>query len=32
MQKDKKPDTLAVIDNYNFCETHTYTQTDMATL
>ena len=23
MKKDEKPDTLAVIDNYNFCDKHT---------
>ena len=28
MKKYKKPDTLAVIDNYNFCDT----QTDVATI
>ena len=32
MKKDKKSDTLAVIDNYNFCDTHTDRQTDMVTL
>ena len=28
MKKAKKPDTLAVIDNYNFCDKHTHRQTD----
>ena len=28
MKKDKKPDTLAVIDNYNLYDRHTDTQTD----
>ena len=28
MKKDKKPDTLAGIDNYNFCDIHTDRQTD----
>ena len=28
MKKDRKPDTSAVID---FCDKHTYRQTDMAT-
>ena len=27
MKKDGKPDTLAVIDNYKFCDKHTYTRT-----
>ena len=27
MYKDEKPDTLAVIDNYNFCDKHIYTRT-----
>ena len=32
MKKDKKPDTLAVSDKYNFCDKHTHRQMDMATL
>ena len=28
MKKDKKPDTLAVIDNFNFCDIQTDRQTD----
>ena len=28
MKKDNKPDTLAVLDNYNFCDRHTNTHTD----
>ena len=28
MKKNIKYDTLAVFDNFNFCDTHTYTQTD----
>ena len=28
MKKDKNPDTLAVIKNYNFCDKHTHRQTD----
>ena len=28
MKKDEKPDTSAVIDNYNFCDRNTDTQTD----
>ena len=32
IKKDKEPDTLAVIDNYNFCDTHTHIHKDMATL
>ena len=27
MKKDKKPDTLAVIDNYNFYDRHTHIHT-----
>ena len=27
MKKDDKPDTLAVIDNYNFYDRHTYIRT-----
>ena len=27
MKKDKELDTLAIIDNYNFCDTHTYIHT-----
>ena len=32
MKKDKKPDTLAIIDNYNFYDRQTHIQTDMAIL
>ena len=32
MKKDGKPNTLAVIDNYNFGDRQTDRQTDMATL
>ena len=32
MKKDKKPDTLAVIDIYNLYDTQTDIHTDMATL
>ena len=28
MKKDKKPETFAVIENYNFHDRHTDTQTD----
>ena len=28
MKKDKKPDTSAIIDNFNFCDIQTDTQTD----
>ena len=31
-ERQKKPDTLAIIDSYNFYDTQTDTQTDMATL
>ena len=31
MKKDKKPDTLADIDNYNFCDRHTDIHTDRRT-
>ena len=32
MKKDKKPDSLAVIDNHNFYERQTDIHTDMATI
>ena len=31
MKKDEKPDTLAVINNYNFCDNHTHIHTDRQT-
>ena len=32
MKKEENPDTLAVIDNYNFYDRQTDIHTDMATL
>ena len=31
MKKDQNSDHLAIIDDYNFCDTHTYTHTDRQT-